>query len=178
MCGIVGIWAKNYGKDRFQGDLENAVTSLRHRGPDDRGTWMNDTGLGLGHTRLSILDLSPLGHQPMVSADGRHIVVFNGEIYNFAEIRKELTSAGHTFTGSGDTEVVLHAFREWGSDAVKQFIGMFAIALWDEQEQTLELFRDRVGVKPLYFGWDGSNLCFVSPPNLNPKSVGFIYHIT
>ena len=162
MCGIVGIWAKNYDKDRLRRDLEYAVVSLRHRGPDDHGIWMNNSGLALGHTRLSILDLSPLGHQPMVSADGRHVIVFNGEIYNFAEIRKELESAGHRFTGSGDTEVVLHAFREWGSDAVKRFIGMFAIAFWDEQEQTLELYRDRVGVKPLYFGWDGSNLSFGS----------------
>lgn len=123
---------------------------------------MNDCGMALGHTRLSILDLSPLGHQPMVSDDGRFVVVFNGEIYNFAEIRKQLGSAGHSFTGSGDTEVMLHAFREWGSDAVKKFIGMFAIALWDEQEKQLELFRDRVGVKPLYFGWHKGLLCFGS----------------
>jgi asparagine synthase (glutamine-hydrolysing) len=162
MCGIVGILAKNYDKEFLQQDLEAGIESLRHRGPDDRGIWMNNTGLGFGHTRLSILDLSPLGHQPMVSADGRYVIVFNGEIYNFVEIRQRLSTLGHSFSGSGDTEVILQAFREWGSDAVKQFIGMFAIALWDEQEQTLQLIRDRVGVKPLYYGWDGSSLCFGS----------------
>jgi asparagine synthase (glutamine-hydrolysing) len=162
MCGIVGIWSKTYNRDRLSGDLDKAVASLRHRGPDDNGVWMNGAGLGLGHTRLSILDLSSLGHQPMISVDNRHVIVFNGEIYNFREIRKELERAGHLFSGSGDTEVILHAFREWGSDAVKRFIGMFAIALWDETEQVLQLFRDRVGVKPLYFGWDGNNFCFGS----------------
>lgn len=162
MCGIVGILAPDYDRDRLRGDLENAVGLLAHRGPDDRGTWTNGSGVAFGHTRLSILDLSAHGHQPMVSGDGRHVIVFNGEIYNFADIRTRLESLGHTFTGSGDTEVILHAFREWGSDAVKQFIGMFAIALWDEQEQVLTLMRDRVGVKPLYFGWDGKSLCFGS----------------
>lgn len=162
MCGIVGILAKDYDSDRLRDDLEKAVGLLQHRGPDDQGTWMNGTGVAFGHTRLSILDLSPHGHQPMVSRDGRHVIVFNGEIYNFAEIRTRLESLGHTFAGSGDTEVILHAFREWGSDAVKQFIGIFAIALWDEREQLLELIRDRVGVKPLYFGWDGGSLCFGS----------------
>jgi asparagine synthase (glutamine-hydrolysing) len=162
MCGIVGIWAKNYSKDLLEENLRDAVASLRHRGPDDQGVWLNDSGVALGHTRLSILDLSASGHQPMVSSDGRHVIVFNGEVYNFAEIRERLASMGHVFTGSGDTEVILHAFREWGSDAIKQFIGMFAIALWDEEKKTLELFRDRVGVKPLYYAWDGCNLCFGS----------------
>lgn len=162
MCGIVGILAGNSGGDHLREDLEKAVGLLEHRGPDDRGTWLNGSGVAFGHTRLSILDLSAHGHQPMVSADGRHVIVFNGEIYNFADIRARLESLGHSFTGSGDTEVILHAFREWGSAAVEQFIGIFAIALWDEREQVLELIRDRVGVKPLYFGWDGSSLCFGS----------------
>lgn len=162
MCGIAGIWAKNGNKEQLREDTVRAVASLHHRGPDDHGIWVNESGVALGHARLSILDLSPLGHQPMLSADGRHAVVFNGEIYNFAEIRERLISAGHSFRGSGDTEVILHAFREWGSSAVNQFIGMFAIALWDEQEQSLELIRDRIGVKPLYFGWDGNSLCFGS----------------
>lgn len=162
MCGIVGIWAKGYDRDHLRGDLEKAVASLHHRGPDDRGTWTNELGLALGHTRLSILDLSPHAHQPMTVGDGRYVISFNGEIYNFAELRERLASAGHQFHGSGDTEVVLHAFQEWGSNAVRQFIGMFAFALWDEQEQTLELVRDRVGVKPLYFGWEGGSLCFAS----------------
>ena len=162
MCGIVGILARNYRGDHLRDDLDKAVGLLHHRGPDDRGTWLNGAGVALGHTRLSILDLSAHGHQPMVSADGRHVVVFNGEIYNFADIRARLEALGHSFAGSGDTEVILHAFREWGSAAVERFIGIFAIALWDEREQVLELVRDRIGVKPLYFGWDGSSLCFAS----------------
>lgn len=162
MCGVVGIWARDYGGDLLREDLKAAVSSLHHRGPDDHGIWLNESGVGLGHTRLSILDLSPLGHQPMVSADGRYVLVFNGEIYNFEEIRKDLVSAGHSFAGSGDTEVLLHAFSEWGPAAVGRFIGMFAIALWDEQEQALELYRDRIGVKPLYFAWHGGTLCFAS----------------
>ena len=183
MCGIVGIWAKGLDANAVREDVEEATARLRLRGPDDRGIWTNGSGLTLGHTRLSILDLSALGHQPMVSPDGRHVVVFNGEIYNFAEIRARLSVAGHSFAGTGDTEVILHAFREWGSDAVQQFIGMFAIALWDEQERTLELIRDRIGVKPLYFGWDGRSLCFGSQlkalrafrhwtPEIDPQSLG------
>jgi asparagine synthase (glutamine-hydrolysing) len=123
---------------------------------------MNDSGVAFGHTRLSIVDLSPSGHQPMQSADGQRVVVFNGEIYNHGEIRSRLESLGHAFNGRSDTEVILHAFREWGSASVTQFIGMFAIAIWDENEQTLELIRDRVGVKPLYFGWHNGTLCFAS----------------
>ena len=98
----------------------------------------------------------------MTSADGRYVIVYNGEFYNFAEIRATLADAGHTFSGTGDTEVILAAFVEWGASAVERMIGMFAFALWDTQEKTLQLFRDRVGVKPLYFGWDGKTLCFGS----------------
>lgn len=144
---------------------------------------MNGAGVALGHTRLSILDLSALGHQPMISEDGRFVIVFNGEMYNFAEVRRDLMAAGHSFSGTGDTEVILHAVAEWGSDAIHRFIGMFTIALWDEQERKLELVRDRVGVKPLYFGWDGRTLCFGSElkalrafshwkPEIDPTSLG------
>jgi asparagine synthase (glutamine-hydrolysing) len=162
MCGIAGIWTNTPEAGRIRMELDDAVTRLRHRGPDDSGVWINDIGVGLGHTRLSILDLSALGRQPMVSPDGRQVIVFNGEVYNFAELRTELQRAGHVFRSTGDTEVILHAFREWGVDAVKKFVGMFAIALWDETAQTLHLMRDRIGVKPLYFGWDGATLCFGS----------------
>ncbi len=162
MCGITGVWSQNGAQDRIKEEITKAVAALRHRGPDDEGIWMNGRGVALGHTRLSILDLSDLGHQPMVSRDGRFVMVFNGEIYNFAEVRARLEAAGHTFVGTGDTEVILRAFAEWGADAVQSFTGMFAIALWDEQENTLELFRDRAGVKPLYFGWDGASFCFGS----------------
>ncbi len=162
MCGITGIWIQDSSQDRIRTDVTEAVTRLRHRGPDDHGIWMNGSGLGLGHTRLAILELSDLGHQPMISTDGRYVMVYNGEIYNFAEIRSRLTGVGYSFAGNGDTEVILHAFKEWGSDAVKQFIGMFAIALWDDKEKRLELYRDRIGVKPLHYGWDGRNLWFGS----------------
>jgi len=162
MCGITGIWTRDHDQDCIRADVETAVARLRHRGPDDEGIWANGSGVALGHTRLSILDLSNSAHQPMVSRDGRYVIVFNGEIYNFREIRSRLAHIGHPFSGSGDTEVVLRAFEEWGSDAVEQFIGMFAIALWDNHEQKLELIRDRIGVKPLHFGWDGKTLCFAS----------------
>jgi asparagine synthase (glutamine-hydrolysing) len=98
----------------------------------------------------------------MISADRRRVIVYNGEIYNFAEVRSKLSALGHRFTGSGDTEVLMHAFGEWGADAIHQFIGMFAFALWNEEKGTLELYRDRVGVKPLYFGWHDGVLCFAS----------------
>jgi asparagine synthase (glutamine-hydrolysing) len=183
MCGITGFWAQADRHDRLRSELSEAVGRLRHRGPDDHGIWLNDTGVGLGHTRLSILDLSDAAHQPMVSADENHVVVFNGEIYNFGEIRTELESLGHTFRGTGDTEVILKSFIEWGSDAVKRFIGMFAIAIWNEREQTMELVRDRVGVKPLHFGWDGKILVFGSElkairafshwnPEIDPQALG------
>lgn len=162
MCGITGLWAPALEQNRIRSEVTEAVASLRHRGPDDHGVWMNDTGVALGHTRLSILDLSAAGHQPMTSPNGRFTIVFNGEIYNFGELRAKLAEAGHSFSGSGDTEVILHAFSEWGAAAVDRFIGMFTIALWDEQEQELQLVRDRLGVKPLYYGWDGRVLCFGS----------------
>jgi asparagine synthetase B (glutamine-hydrolysing) len=124
MCGITG-YVLAAGNDMGLADaLDRSVSMLHHRGPDDRGVWF---GVGLGHTRLSILDLSALGHLPMVSADGRDVIVFNGEIYNFWSIRGELEKLGHAFQGSGDSEVVLAALREWGREAVHRFSGMFAI---------------------------------------------------
>lgn len=162
MCGIAGIWAPDLPVNDTRVALQDAIARLRHRGPDDRGIWTNELGVALGQTRLSILDLSDKAHQPMVSHDGRYVLLYNGEVYNFKEIRAKLSALGHVFRGTGDTEVVLQAFREWGSDAVHEFVGMFAIALWDEQTRTLELVRDRVGVKPLHFGWDGKSLWFGS----------------
>ncbi len=164
MCGIVGIWNKSisYGRDEIAEDLTKAVGLLRHRGPDDNGTWTNAQGIALGHTRLSILDLSFHGHQPMISEDGRFVIVYNGEVYNFADIRKELSAMGHTFRGSGDTEVILASFQEWGDAAVERFVGMFALAIWDERDKRLTLLRDRLGVKPLFYAWDGKNFWFGS----------------
>ena len=145
----------------MQASLPKAVATLEHRGPDDSGMWIGEN-VGLGHTRLSILDLSPGGHQPMLTPDGRFAMVFNGEVYNFRALRTELEAAGYSFHSSSDTEVVLAAFAHWGIDAVQRFIGMFAIALWDTQEKVITLIRDRLGVKPLYYGWDGQTLWFGS----------------
>lgn len=161
MCGIAGFWFKNKVPEAARQWLKASVASLHHRGPDDSGLWFDD-GIGLGHARLSILDLSPLGRQPMVSRNGAWVMVFNGEVYNFREIRKELEVLGHAFPGTGDSEVILEAFAEWGLAAVRRFIGMFAIALWSKADRTLYLLRDRLGVKPLYYGWNGSSLWFGS----------------
>jgi asparagine synthase (glutamine-hydrolysing) len=138
--------------------------TLVHRGPDDRGVWVDaQCGVALAHRRLSILDLSPLGHQPMASAEGRYVLAYNGEIYNFASLRAELEPLGHRFRGHSDTEVLLAAIVQWGLEATLQRAnGMFAIALWDRHEQCLWLARDRVGKKPLYYGWAGDTLVFGS----------------
>jgi asparagine synthase (glutamine-hydrolysing) len=163
MCGITGYRAHRGEAGGLAGELAAATRALHHRGPDDSGQWVSDDGhVGLGHRRLSILDLSPLGHQPMTSACGQWVMVFNGEIYNFRDIRAELEPLGHSFRGCGDAEVILAAFSQWGPQAVGRFIGMFAIALWHKPTRELHLIRDRLGVKPLYYHWDGRFLCFGS----------------
>jgi asparagine synthase (glutamine-hydrolysing) len=149
MCGI-------YGKIRFDGgavtaaEVERACDAMRHRGPDDAGVFV-DGSVGLGHRRLSIIDLSPLGHQPMASDDGRLRLVFNGEIYNFRELRRELEAEGHAFRSRTDTEVLLRLFQETGPGCVERLRGMFAFAIWDSRDRTLFLARDRVGKKPLFY---------------------------
>jgi asparagine synthase (glutamine-hydrolysing) len=182
MCGITGYWARDCSPDDWSRDLAASVQSLKNRGPDDSGTWMSARrDVGFGHTRLSILDLSELGRQPMRS--GEAAMVFNGEVYNYAEIRSELEALGHRFRSSGDSEVVLAALREWGLAAVRRFIGMYAIALWQDEPRRLWLLRDRLGVKPLYYAWDGRALWFGSElkalrafrawrPELNRRAVG------
>ncbi len=163
MCGITGFFLQANQNETWARDLPQAIESLHHRGPDDAGSWFSeDRRVGLGHRRLSILDLSSHGHQPMISACGRWLMVFNGEIYNFREIRAELEPLGHHFEGTGDSEVILAAFSQWGPSAVKRFIGMFAIALWAQHERKMYLLRDRLGVKPLYYGWMGGALFFGS----------------
>jgi len=162
MCGIAGILGYG-GTDGGQAVLP-MVEAIRYRGPDDTGVWCdNQAGIALGHARLSILDLSATGHQPMLSADGRYVVSYNGEIYNFAELRKELESYGTVFRGHSDTEVLLEAISRWGLDvAVKRFNGMFVFALWDRETRMLSLGRDRLGEKPLYYGWAGTTFLFAS----------------
>ena len=153
MCGINGFWSR---AQLTPGDARSRVEHMRdtmcHRGPDDAGSWLQGR-LAFGHRRLSIVDLSPLGHQPMSGAGGRYTICFNGEIFNFLVLRDELAARGHSFAGGSDTEVMLAAFLEWGVHAaVTRFVGMFAFAVWDESEHVLHLVRDRMGIKPLFVG--------------------------
>lgn len=166
MCGIAGFLDTGcrLGTRDLQGIVLGMTNRLRHRGPDDVGTWTDaKAGIALGHRRLSILDLTPEGHQPMRSACGRYVITFNGEIYNFRALRGELESFGYAFRGHSDTEVLLACVSHWGIfDALKRFNGMFAFALWDRQERRLHLVRDRMGEKPLYYGWLGRTFVFGS----------------
>lgn len=166
MCGIIGFWnlSQHLSKDELKAIAQKMSDTLLHRGPDDAGNWVDpEIGIALGHRRLAIVDLSPQGHQPMVSADGRYVIVFNGEVYNFLELRRQLESQGHKFRGHSDTEVMLASFSQWGLDeAIKRFNGMFAFALWDVRERVLHLGRDRLGEKPLYYGWIGQTFLFGS----------------
>jgi asparagine synthase (glutamine-hydrolysing) len=162
MCGIAGFWQTKQGTKHPLETLDRMGASLAHRGPDDSGTFHDTaTGIGFAFRRLSIIDLSPEGHQPMFSDSGRYIIVFNGEVYNFEEIRTEL-GARH-WRGHSDTEVMLEAIERWGLEpAVQRFVGMFAFALWDRQESKLYLVRDRLGIKPLYYGHAGGDFVFAS----------------
>jgi len=162
MCGICGILSLDGGERQER--VRVMAGTLAHRGPDDDGVWTDSrAGVALGHRRLSILDLSPLGRQPMVSASDRFVICFNGEVFNFARLRAELEPLGHAFRGGSDTEVMLAAIEQWGlASAVKRFVGMFAFALWDRQERTLSLVRDRLGIKPLYYGQAGRDFVFGS----------------
>lgn len=164
MCGIVGYLGSPRPIQQGSEELTVRRDRLTHRGPDDQGNWIREDGsVGLGHRRLSILDLSPEGHQPMGSADGRYKLAFNGEIYNFRELRQELAGLGHAFRGSSDTEVMLAAFCQWGIQAaLRRFFGMFAFGVWDEQERALTLARDHYGKKPLYYGNLDGTWCFAS----------------
>lgn len=168
MCGLCGFLDLRGGADEQASNatLTRMISRLRHRGPNDSGIWQDaNAHIGLGHTRLSILDLSPAGHQPMLSAGGRFVLVFNGEIYNHKALRRELEQVepGIAWRGHSDTEVLLAAIVRWGfQSALERSNGMFALALWDRQERTLQLARDRLGEKPLYYGMAGTTLLFGS----------------
>jgi len=164
MCGIAGFLGGGFPAERAREELIAMTGALRHRGPDAEGFWVDaDAGVALGHRRLSIIDLSPLGAQPMRSASGRFTIVFNGEIYNFRALRAELAGRGARLRGGSDTEVLLAAVEEWGlTRALERSRGMFALALWDAAERVLWLARDRFGEKPLYYGQLGDALVFGS----------------
>ena len=166
MCGIAGITSRSGAALGREAGLRKARAmsgTLVHRGPDDQGAWISPRGtVALSHRRLSIIDLSPLGRNPMLRDEGRLAITFNGEIYNYLELRRELEQAGHHFQSSTDTEVILAAYDAWGLDCVHRLAGMFAFALWDERRQRLWIARDRLGKKPLYYAAQPDILLFAS----------------
>src|SRR5438105_1046475 len=166
MCGIAGFVSSRSAAtgEEMRATVLGMANALQHRGPDDAGAWLDPAaGVAFGHRRLSVVDLSPLGHQPMESASGRYVIVFNGEIYNFRLLRADLEKARHAFRGHSDTEVLLAAITQWGVlGALPRLNGMFAFALWDRQESKLHLARDRFGEKPLYYGRFNGSFVFAS----------------
>jgi asparagine synthase (glutamine-hydrolysing) len=160
MCGIAGLMHLN-GDAVSPVVLKRMTDTIAHRGPDGEGQWI-EGNVGLGHRRLAIIDLSPLGHQPMISTDHRYAFSYNGEIYNFRELRTELEAAGYNFRSQTDTEVAMVALAHWGTAALDRFNGMFAFALWDRKERRMLLARDRYGIKPLYIAQQGDSIWFAS----------------
>ncbi len=166
MCGITGFWSANKNTESTGTIVRRMSDTLLHRGPDDGDIWVDDhVGVGLAHRRLSIIDLSKTGHQPMKSVDERYMIVFNGEIYNHLDLRKKLAANndGYTWRGSSDTETLLECVRKWGvEETLTSLVGMFAFALFDKYEKQLTLARDRFGEKPLYYGFNNNNFLFAS----------------
>src|SRR5919108_245927 len=160
MCGIAGIFDLS-GRPVADAGLGTMNEAIRHRGPDDGGQYV-EQGLGLANRRLAIIDLSPAGHQPMANEDGSLLLVYNGELYNFTELVPLLQSRGHTFHSKTDTEVILHAYEEWGPACLERMNGMFAFALWDQRRRELFLARDRFGIKPLYYALHDGRFVFAS----------------
>jgi asparagine synthase (glutamine-hydrolysing) len=162
MCGIVGF-RSNKDFDTLRGNLARAVSTLVRRGPDDSGLFFDENcRIGLGHTRLAVIDTSQRAHQPMASYNERAWITYNGEIYNFMDLRRQLEQKGHRFKSDSDTEVALNSYLEWGLDCFPRFFGMFALAIWDDQKSELILARDRIGIKPLYYHYKDGNLVFAS----------------
>src|SRR4026208_840799 len=183
MCGIAGIVSLD--PERL---IAAMLASVEHRGRDDSGTWVSEPidasgrRACLGHRRLAIIDPSPAGHEPMFSHDGRYVLTFNGEIYNYRELREELRSLGHEFKTDCDAEVLLAVIAEWGWEGISRLNGMFAFAVWDDRERTLTLVRDHVGIKPLYYANTTDAFIFGSEikallasrligPRLNPEAL-------
>jgi asparagine synthase (glutamine-hydrolysing) len=166
MCGLTGFVGVPQSSDSLRSTVRGMTDAIVHRGPDDSGEWVDaERGLAFGFRRLAIVDLSAAGHQPMTSASGRYVIVFNGEVYNYEDIRRELRGIGRApdFRGHSDTEVMLAAIEAWGVEAaVRRFVGMFAFAVWDRTEHALHLVRDRMGVKPMYYGFSGRTFLFGS----------------
>ena len=166
MCGIVGILDRfnNFSTEILNATVKSMSNRVNHRGPDSSGLWFDDKyGISIGHERLSIIDLSERGSQPMMSSDERFVIAYNGEIYNSEDLRTELSNYKVKFRGNSDTETLLEAIRTWGlENALNKLIGMFAFALWDKKNKTLQLVRDRLGIKPLYWGSFGKIVAFAS----------------
>lgn len=161
MCGIFGIIFIDKSRSVDKKLIVDSTDMMSHRGPDDAGYWTQGN-VGLGHRRLSIIDLSSLGRQPMFNEDGLIALVYNGEIYNYQELYQMLYSKGHSFNSRTDTEVIVHSYEEWGYSCLKKFNGMFAFGLWDARDQSFWIVRDRLGIKPLYYYWDEEILIFSS----------------
>src|SRR5215469_6881227 len=163
MCGVAGfvLMRRTAPLNQLEVRLWAMIATLRHRGPDDEGVW-TDGRAGLAHARLSVIDPSPAGHQPMASADETAWITYNGEIYNFAEIRQELGARGYPFRGRSDTEVIVNGWHAWGPKIFSRLRGMFALAIWDRRSQRLILARDRLGKKPLYWAPAAGVLLFGS----------------
>ena len=178
MCGIAGVLdpAASTAADRLGALASAMASSLVHRGPDASGLWVDaDAGVALGHQRLAVIEPGPGGDQPMVSAGGRWVVAYNGEVYNHPELRHRLECAGTRFRSGSDTEVLVAAVEEWGVDsALDACEGMFAAALWDRQDRRLHLLRDRFGEKPLYYGWVGRIFAFGSELKAMCTLPGFV----
>ena len=184
MCGIAG-WLLDDRRRDGAAELQRMLKAISHRGPDDTGTYIaEESGVALGHNRLSIIDLTAGGHQPMVNHDNGDVLTFNGEIYNFRELRASLKAKGYRFRSESDTEVLLFAFAAWGAECVRHIRGMFAFAIWRPTESSLFLFRDPMGIKPLYY-WQppGGGIVFASElkaflefpgfrPSLDRRAVG------
>jgi asparagine synthase (glutamine-hydrolysing) len=171
LCGIAGFLNSD-GAPADRDVLAAMTRELAHRGPDGEGVWLDGT-IGLGNRRLAIVDLSAAGHQPMETPDGDLVISYNGEVYNFVELRDELTGLGHVFRSRTDSEVVLHAFQEWGLSSVERLNGMFAFAVWNRSTRELFLARDRYGIKPLYYTWVGGSLLFASEVKAFLRHPGF-----